>query len=292
AAAREIAPLATSLPASTQIARLLAFWSARSRPIADDDPHASRERRARAAVVGMLNALIAVHAAHDDPLWTLDDVGVAVRRWIGEQTFVPQSADAGLFLLDDQAVRYADFDDVAIVGVVEPDWPERPRRNIFYPPSLLKSLGWPSEKDRRAAADAHLLDMMASASRRTRLSPFTLDDDAIVWRSSQLDEIPRARLTTVARTSPPDARVFVDEALSIDPPVLRPLDADASRWAEMRLARSPAEDVQFHGRIESQSPRAWSVSALETYLDCPFKFLAQHVLKLEEEPDDEEVMDP
>jgi ATP-dependent helicase/DNAse subunit B len=34
------------------------------------------------------------------------------------------------------------------------------------------------------------------------------------------------------------------------------------------------------------------VSALETYLDCPFKFFAQRVLKLEEEPDDEEVMDP
>jgi RecB family exonuclease len=34
------------------------------------------------------------------------------------------------------------------------------------------------------------------------------------------------------------------------------------------------------------------VSALETYLDCPFKFFARYVLKLEEEPDDEEVMDP
>jgi ATP-dependent helicase/DNAse subunit B len=34
------------------------------------------------------------------------------------------------------------------------------------------------------------------------------------------------------------------------------------------------------------------VSALETYLGCPFKFFAQHVLRLEEEPDDEEVMDP
>ena len=40
------------------------------------------------------------------------------------------------------------------------------------------------------------------------------------------------------------------------------------------------------------SARAWSVSALETYLDCPFKFFAQHVLRLEEEPEDEEVMDP
>src|SRR5262249_20233529 len=29
-----------------------------------------------------------------------------------------------------------------------------------------------------------------------------------------------------------------------------------------------------------------------TYLGCPFRFFAQHVLKLEEEPQDEEVMDP
>jgi ATP-dependent helicase/nuclease subunit B len=35
-----------------------------------------------------------------------------------------------------------------------------------------------------------------------------------------------------------------------------------------------------------------TVSALETYLDCPFKFFAQHVLRLEDEPEDEEVMDP
>jgi RecB family exonuclease len=34
------------------------------------------------------------------------------------------------------------------------------------------------------------------------------------------------------------------------------------------------------------------VSALELYLRCPFKFYAQHVLRLPEEPDDEEVMDP
>ena len=66
-----------------------------------------------------------------------------------------------------------------------------------------------------------------------------------------------------------------------------------ARWAEMRIARSPADapDVSRPGRRASPA-RAWSVSALETYLDCPFKFFAQHVLQLEEEPDDEEVMDP
>ena len=146
----------------------------------------------------MLPSLAAVHAAHDDPAWTIDELGIAVRRWIEDQTFVPDPEDSrGLHLLDDQAARYGDFDDVAIVGVVDQDWPERPRRNIFYPPALLKSLGWPSEKDRRAAGDARFLDLLTSASRRTMVSTFTLDEDAIVSRSMQLDEIPRARLSTV-----------------------------------------------------------------------------------------------
>ena len=94
-----------------------------------------------------------------------------------------QQHTSGAALLDDQAVRYGTFDHVAIVGLVESDWPEPPRRNIFYPPSLLKSLGWPSEKDRRAAADARFLDLLGSASRRTQVFTFTLDEDAIVSRS-------------------------------------------------------------------------------------------------------------
>ena len=242
----------------------------------------------------MLTALGTVHAAHDDPAWTIDEIGIAVRRWIGEQTFVveDESAAGGVHLLDDQAVRYGDFDDVAIVGVVEPDWPERPRRNIFYPPALLKSLGWPSEKDRRGAADARFLDLLTSASRRTLVSTFTLDEDALVTRSLQLDEIPRARLSSVASAPIDDARVFIDEALSLEPLALDPFDGATRAWAELRTARSPADAPDFHGTVRDAPVRAWSVSAIETYLDCPFKFFAQHVLQLEEEPDDEEVMDP
>jgi RecB family exonuclease len=293
AAARALAPLTDARPASEQTACLLAFWSAYARPIAADDPFASRERRARAAIVGMLPSLAAVHAAHDDPSWTIDELGIAVRRWIEEQTFVPDPEHgSGLHLLDDQAGRYGEFDDVAIVGVVDLDWPERPRRNIFYPPALLKSLGWPSEKDRRAAADARFLDLLTSASRRTMVSTFTLDEDAIVSRSMQLDEIPRARLSTVARESFEDARVFTDEALSLEPITFDPFHGEARAWAEMRTTRSPADAADYHGTVRDVAPRAWSVSAIETYLDCPFKFFAQHVLKLEEEPEDQEVMDP
>ena len=60
----------------------------------------------------------------------------------------------------------------------------------------------------------------------------------------------------------------------------------------MRTQRSPADAPAFHGTVRGIPARPWSVSAIETYLDCPFKFFAQHVLKLEEEPEDQEVMDP
>src|SRR5205814_10187040 len=92
-----------------------------------------------------------------------------------------------------------DFEELALVGLVENEWPERPRRNIFYGSTLMKALGWPSEKDRRSAADARLLDLVASATARVTLSTFTLEDEAIVNRSVQLDEVPRARLSMVSR---------------------------------------------------------------------------------------------
>jgi RecB family exonuclease len=291
-AARELAPLTTPDRASTQLGRVIGFLKAHARPIGDLDPFASRERRARAAIADMLAALAAVHASHGDPHWTIDDVALAIRRWIEEQTFEPESAGRGVHLLDDRAVRYADFDDIAIVGVVEADWPERPRRNIFYPPSLLKSLGWPSEKDRRAADDARFLDLLVNARRRTRVSVFTLDDDALATRSMQLDEIPRARLSSVASADGADARVFVDEALSLLPVTLAPLAGDERAWAELRLSRSSADAPKFHGTVAGGAMKVWSVSALETYLGCPFRFFAQHVLRIEEEPDDEEMMDP
>ena len=111
----------------------------------------------------------------------------------------------------------------------------------------------------------------------------------------QLDEIPRARLSTIERSAADAARIFADETLGMEPIELERLDDDARAWADLRLGRSPAAAPEFHGTLgktRGAPGRAWSVSALETYLDCPFKFFAQHVLALEEEPDDEEVMDP
>src|SRR5262249_28794931 len=109
------------------------------------------------------------------------------------------------------------------------------------------------------------------------------------------DEIPRARLSTIPADPVDEVRVFDDEALSLDPidvELYAAGDQNTRAWAELRIERSPRDGAEFHGATGAQTPRAWSVSALETYLSCPFKFFAQHVLKLEEEPEDEEVMNP
>jgi ATP-dependent helicase/nuclease subunit B len=304
---RELAPLGERRHASEQLGTLAAFWSAHLRPLEDGESgaglqacersavrhFASRERRARAAVGDLLSGLAAAHAAEDDPEWTIDDLAIAVRRAIEDHTFAADSAESGVHLLDDQAVRYGTFDHVAIVGLVESDWPEPPRRNIFYPSGLLKALGWPTEKDRRAAEDARFLDLLGCATLQTRVSTFTLEDDALVTRSVQLDEMPRARLSSLAESPSTAGRVFVEEALAIDTPALEVVDGDARAWLEVRLARTPATAADFHGSVVA-APRSgpFTISALETYLDCPFKFFAQRVLRLEEEPDDEEVMDP
>jgi len=40
-----------------------------------DDPFASPTSAGRAAIVDMLPSLAAVHAAHDDSAWTIDELG-------------------------------------------------------------------------------------------------------------------------------------------------------------------------------------------------------------------------
>jgi RecB family exonuclease len=281
---RALAPLAKSAPASKHVLHVKAFLETRLRASSEDDAFGSRESRARSAMFAVLGAMAAAHEAHHDPQWTVEDLARAVRRWIGDQTFAPDPTAGAVHLIDDQAARYGHFDDIYVAGLVEREWPEPPAPNIFFPVSMLKSLGWPVEKDRRAAADARFLDLLGSASSRVAVSTFTLDEDALVSPSTQLDEIPRAGLKVVEE----EPRL----ARSADVSAFAASSEIAGRWADMRRRRPPATLPAFHGTLEPQAPRAWSVSALETYLGCPFKFLAQHVLRLDEEPDDEEVMDP
>jgi RecB family exonuclease len=274
--ARELSPLATARPASEQIHQLISFLERYFRPLENTDEFALREQAVRDALLEILRQMAVARQQHHDVPWTIDNLAAAVRRWIGEETFPVESSANGVCLLDDQAARYGDFEDVTVVGLIETEWPERPRRNIFYPPTLLKSLGWASEKDRRAADEARFLDLLSSASREIGLFTFTLDDEALVSRSILLGEVPRAQLSAVQRTADKAVVSAIDER----------------EWARLRASRTASDAAIFHGAAGTRAETAWSVSALETYTTCPFKFFAQHILKLEEEPDDEEVMDP
>jgi RecB family exonuclease len=53
------------------------------------------------------------------------------------------------------------------------------------------------------------------------------------------------------------------------------------------MARTPGSADQYHGTTGPREPIAYSVSSLERYLECPFKYFAAHVLRLPEERADE-----
>jgi RecB family exonuclease len=283
AAAKALAPLLETRSASCQLHTLLEFLDGHGSAIAETGAAASRLRRQRAAVREALEALRAAHEAHGDRAMGVGELASSVRRWIEEQTFVPESFDHGVQLVDDQAARYGEFDDVTLLGVIEGEWPGRPARNVFFPTSLLVSLGWPTEQDRRAAAEARFVDLVRSAAERVAISTISLDDEALVEPSMLLEELSRAGLTR----APAVAETPADEATDTGV-----LDESAREWLALRRARSSLDAPIFHGQTDRVEGKQWSVSALETYLQCPFKFFAKNVLKLEEEPDDEEVMDP
>ncbi|MDR1990823.1 MAG: PD-(D/E)XK nuclease family protein [Acidobacteriaceae bacterium] len=268
-----LAPFLTRQSASAHLDAFLSLLRRQCRP-AVGETFTEREYYALGRVLARSEAMADAHRAHDDPEWTIVDLAAALRRAIGEETCASGETEGGVYLLDDQAARYGDFDDITIVGLVDSEWPERLRRNIFYGSPVMHALGWPSEKDRRAAADARFLDLLASPAARIELSTVLLDDEAVVTRSVQLDEVESARLSTIARHD--------------DPPDVMPVAAGDALRADRANVAAP----EFHGATGPRASRPWSVSALEAYLACPFKFFAQHILKLEEAPDDEEVMDP
>jgi RecB family exonuclease len=285
-AAIDLEPLLQPAPLSSHFARLAAFLGARASSLR------GRHERARAAVAVVLGELAAASAAHGDPEGTIEAIGPELQRWIEEQTFVPEAAEAGLQLVDAQAARFTAVRQLFIVGLVEGEWPERARRSIFYPAGLLGALGWPPEADRRGADLGRFVDLLRSPVERVELSTFLLDDEALVEPSALIDEAANVGLAPASAPPASVDRVFDYELLSLEPTLPDLVAGPAAHWLRLRLSRTPGTDPAFHGETGPLEPRPLSVSAVETYLACPFKYYARHVLALEDEPDDDEVMDP
>lgn len=284
----ELAAFAAPAPASQHLDRLSAFLRRYDHPLAIGDPLRERHLRARAAIHAALVLLGDACRAIDDRTVGFVELSASVRRWIEGQTFAPRAGSDGVHLVSAEAARFGEFDQVHLVGLVDTEWPDRTPRSIFYPPFLLRQLGWPGESDHLNCAQAGFRDLLRLARRETSVSTFSLEDDAIVGASVYLDDLESARMPVNRRPTDPRSRIFPDEALSEDPVTAEPLGGDAAGWLALRQSRSAPSDPAFHGSAGGASRESYAVGALETYLECPFKFFARHVLRLEEEDDDEE----
>ncbi|MFL6278640.1 MAG: PD-(D/E)XK nuclease family protein [Vicinamibacterales bacterium] len=291
-AAVELRDLRDGASASVQVSSLLAFITAHERLPDGPTPAHDAHGRARAAVLGILTSLRDAHRMHDDTPLTPGDLLTTIRRWIEGQTFSPRTGSAGVLLIDAAAAAYAEIDDLRLVGLVDSDWPEKSGRSIFYPAQLLGQLGWPPDADRLSAARARFHDLLRLPRIRTTVSTFTLEEDAIVPASVFVEEIDRAGLPVEHLPLGDEERVFVHEAIAEDPVVASAAEGEPREWLSLRLSRTSGTAGAYHGAAGAREAIAYSVSSLERYLECPFKYFAAQVLRLPEERADESGLTP
>ena len=288
--ARELSPLAEPAPLAEQIDRILAFLARYERVPAADDPLRPRLLRGRAAILEVLLNLRDAHARFDETPAGFETMVQMVRRWIEAHTFEPRTGESGVHVVDAESAGFGDFDRVQLAGLVDGEWPEPPIRNIFYPPALLRELGWPPDADRSAGERAAFTDLLRLASKELVVSTFTLENDAIVSVSSLAELVGTSGLTTTLFTAAP-RRVFTYEALSVDPVVTTHLAPAIRHAVERRLAAAAGRPMR-DGHTGGHPLPAYSLSALERYQDCPFRFFASEILRLEEPVEDEQALSP
>ena len=282
AVALEVAPLRSKATIAEHLDRVLTFLAVHENLPGPDDPLRARQLRARGAVLGLLRGLRDAYRRFDSRAVAFDEVAAMVRRGIETKTFAPRSGESGVHLVDADSAPFGEFDFVQLAGLVDGEWPDRPRRNIFYSPAILRDLGWPADADRLEGIRTSFADLLRLPARKLAISTFSLEHDSIVVPSILIDDVEAlGRVGADLQTRPPVVSVR-DEGIVL---------SDAARiWAARRLER-PADSIAG-GQTSGHAATAYSVSALERYQDCPFKFFASDVLQLDELPEDEASLSP
>src|SRR5262249_55528459 len=153
-------PLSSSAPVAAHLTALIEFVHRYDRAIDVSDPLAARQLRARGAVHATLRALRDAYARFDHEPVDADMVAALVRRWIDSQTFAPRTGESGVHVLDASSAALGRFELVQLAGVMDGEWPERPRRSIFYSAGVLRELGWPAESDSLDGERAAFVDLL------------------------------------------------------------------------------------------------------------------------------------
>lgn len=273
----------SGVSASAEVRRIAAFLRSIERRVPGSGSTAGRVRRARAAVLAVLDGLAEALSRYDDAPRSNETLAAVIHHLIESQTFAPGQHHAGVHLVDAVSARFGEFTDVYLVGLVDTDWAERPRRNVFYAATLLKTLGWPQEPDQIRAQQAAFRDVLTLAHDRTRLSAFQLEGDTLVGLSTMIDAV--KGLPTVVEGLPSRHPVFADELLTRPAPAV-PTDRDLAEWLSWRRVRPPLSAPAYGGRVAARPAEVYRVSRVDRYVVCPFKYFAEHVLGLPEERDE------
>jgi RecB family exonuclease len=285
AVADRLSPLEEKAAPSVHLAVLEAFLRDVDAP-PPEGPARERWLRARGAVLAMVQGLRASFLRFGESPRPFADLAALLRRLLEEHTFNPRLGPGDVHLVDAEAAPYGRFTHVTLAGVVEGEWPSGGSRGIFYPASLLRELGWPAEGDRRAAARAAFDDLLRLPSRSVEISTFSLDDEAIVRAAPFSEDLDRSGLAVERAMASEDVAANASSRL-LDLTPLPLFDREEMpRWRALRAARSDIALAAFHGAAGPVPARVYSVTSVDRYRQCPFKYFAADVLGLEEEPDD------
>lgn len=276
--------------AAAQVRTVAAFLRRYERPLGAPEPWHDAARRARAAILGALDALAEAFARHDDRARAPEDLVAWIRHRLEGQTFSVARAHAGVHLVDAVAARFGEFDHVHVLGLVDTDWPERQRRNIFYTSGLLKDLGWPQDADHTAAQVAAFRDLTGLPSETISFHAFEFDADAVVGPSPMLDLV--RGLPSREEPPPPNLAIFSDEVLALNTAAAEHLDATQHAWAAARAARPDTSGAAYRGQVGPQPPQPYRISRVDRYVTCPFKYFAESVLRLPEEREETAGLSP
>ena len=295
--ARELEPLRTNETVAAHLDRVLTFLSAHASlapPAETDDSLVSRELRARAAILDLIRALRDAYRRFASDAVPFDQVAAMVRRHIEVQTFAPRTGESGIHLMDADSAPFGEFDYVQLAGLVDGEWPEKPHRNIFYSPAILRDLGWPADSERVESARSAFSDLLQLPRKQLVVSTFSLEHDSLVTPSVLLDQIAEPHEARTVEPRPFDTLTAPRGSRGADPgswmaPAIV-LSERARSWAAWRLERSA--DSLSAGRTDGHVASGYAVSALERYQDCPFLFFASNVLQLDEVPEDEPSLSP
>jgi RecB family exonuclease/inactivated superfamily I helicase len=259
-------------------------------PAAEED---DRLDRARAGTLAVIDELARVHARPDAVPVGFSEAVTLLQGALALHTFGETAERGGVRLCDARAARFADAETVWIVGVNEGEWPPAAQRNVFYPAGLLRDLGFGRDQDRQRFARAAFRDLLTLARSRVAISIFQLEDDAIVRPSVLLEELDEAGPERV-ETQPPASAPADQDGPAAGPggPAGLPAGRPRAGW-DWRAAHPAGDERRFHGEAGAPPARVLSVTQIDRYLACPFKFFASVVLGLEEEPERDEVfLDP